>query len=69
MTGNSELTGKSTQADEALNKPTFPSILGMENSRMRARELRDKAISELQDLAGDSSTLEWLAAYVVSRDR
>jgi geranylgeranyl pyrophosphate synthase len=69
VTGNSELTGKSTLADEALNKPTFPSILGMENSRMRALELRDKAISQLQDLAGDTSTLEWLAAYVVSRDR
>ena len=32
VTGNSDVTGKSTLADAALNKPTFPSILGLENS-------------------------------------
>lgn len=69
VTGNSTLTGKSTLADVALNKPTFPSILGLENSRKRAFELRDEAISHLDAVNGDTRSLEWLANYVVSRDR
>jgi farnesyl diphosphate synthase len=69
ITGNSEVTGKQTQADAARNKPTFPSIIGLENSRARAAELRDEAIAHLQAVPGDTSTLEWLADYVISRDR
>jgi geranylgeranyl pyrophosphate synthase len=69
VTGNSQLTGKSTWADAALNKPTFPSILGLENSRRRALELRDEAIFHLQHIKGNAQGLEWLARYVVSRDR
>ena len=69
VTGNSEVTGKSTLADVALNKPTFPSILGLENSIERARDLRDKAISHLQHIEGDTSNLVWLADYVITRDR
>ena len=69
VTGNSELTGKSTLADAALNKPTFPSILGLENSRKRAHELHDEAILHLQYIDGDTECLSWLANYVINRDR
>ena len=69
VTGDSETTGKTTLADAALNKPTFPSVLGLSESRKRARELRDCAIDHLQNIDGDTSTLAWLANYVVSRDR
>ncbi len=68
VTGDSALTGKSTRADAALNKPTFPSILGLEESQRRAIALRDEAISCLEGFHGDISTLIWLADYVVSRD-
>jgi farnesyl diphosphate synthase len=68
VTGDSALTGKSTQADAALNKPTFPAILGLEESQRRAIALRDEAISCLEGFHGDTSTLIWLAGYVVSRD-
>ena len=69
VTGSSELIGKSTLADAALNKPTFPSILGLENSRARAQELRDEAIFHLQYIDGQTDTMAWLADYVISRDR
>jgi farnesyl diphosphate synthase len=69
VTGNSELTGKSTLADIALDKPTFPSLLGLDESRRQARELRDQARRSLEGIAGDTSTLAWLADYVISRDR
>jgi farnesyl diphosphate synthase len=69
VTGNSALTGKCTQADAALDKPTFVSILGMEASREQALELRDQAILCLEQIPGDTATLAWLAEYVVGRDR
>ena len=69
ITGNSELTGKNTMADFALDKPTFPSILGLKASRERARALRDQAVRCLDSIPGDSSVLAWLANYVISRDR
>ena len=69
VAGNSELTGKNTLADAALDKPTFVSVLGLEESRRQARELRDQALSSLDHVPGDTRMLAWLAGYVVSRDR
>ena len=69
VTGDSQVIGKNTQADAALDKPTFPSLLGLEASRERAISLRNEAISALQGVEGNTSTLAWLADYVVTRDR
>jgi geranylgeranyl pyrophosphate synthase len=69
VTGNTTVTGKSTLADAALDKPTFVSVLGLEESRKQARDLRDQAIAQLENVDGDTATLAWLADYVVSRDR
>jgi len=69
VTGNSELTGKNTLADEALGKPTFVSLLGLQESRRQARELRDQALIALHHVSGDTGLLAWLADYVISRDR
>lgn len=69
VAGNAEVTGKSTLADVALNKPTFPSTIGMEKSIKIARDLRDEAIFHLQHVKGDVSSLAWLADFVVTRDR
>jgi geranylgeranyl pyrophosphate synthase len=69
VTGNSSVTGKSTLADAALDKPTFVSVLGLDESRKQARDLRDRAIAQLEYVACDTAVLAWLADYVVSRDR
>jgi geranylgeranyl pyrophosphate synthase len=69
VTGDSEVTGKPSQADAARSKPAFPAIIGVEKSYQRAYELRDEAQMELEHLPGQTDTLEWLAAYVVDRDR
>ena len=69
VTGDSQVIGKSTQADAALDKPTFPSILGLEASRQRAHSLCTESLDALQGIAGDTSALAWLADYVISRDR
>jgi len=69
VTGDSQVIGKSTQADAALDKPTFPSILGLEASRQRAHSLCNESLDALQGIAGDTTALAWLADYVISRDR
>jgi len=69
VTGDSSVTGKLSQADAALNKPTFPSILGLQESRERAISLRDEALGALEGISGDTTILSWLAGYVISRDR
>jgi len=69
VTGDSEITGKPSQADAARSKPAFPAIIGLEESLQRAHELRDQSLLELHHLPGETDTLEWLAAYAVDRDR
>ena len=69
VTGDSALIGKNTQADDFLDKPTFPSILGLAESQQHAARLRDEAIAHLDHIPGDTTVLAWLADYVVSRDR
>ena len=68
VTGNCQTTGKSTQKDAVLDKPTFPAVIGLDASRRQAERLRDEATSELQGFPGDCDTLIWLAAYAIDRD-
>ena len=65
--GDPRLLGKSTGADAALEKPTYPSTAGLEASRVRARELRDAAIAALAPLGARAAALAELADFVVSR--
>ncbi len=68
VTGDIANIGKSTHADAVRDKPTFPSLVGLEASQQRATALRDEALACLQGLAGDTSALAWLAEYMISRD-
>ena len=65
--GDSSLLGKTTGADAALNKPTYPSTAGLQASRDRARQLRDTAIGALRPLGAQGTALADLAHFVVSR--
>ena len=68
VTGDSFTMGKSAHADAERDKPTFPSLIGLETSQQRAGELRDLALACLNRLSGDTSILAWLAEYMISRD-
>jgi len=68
VTASSTQTGKPARSDAARNKPAYPSVLGMEASGNRARELRDSAVAELEGLPGDISALRWLAGYAIDRE-
>jgi geranylgeranyl diphosphate synthase, type II len=66
--GKTETLGKQAGADSARNKPTYPSILGLSESKQRAVELRDQAMSALAPLGEAAAPLRWLAEYIVSRE-
>jgi geranylgeranyl diphosphate synthase type II len=68
VTGSQEKTGKSMQKDAGLEKATFPTVLGLEQSRDNAYDLTQKALAELEGFPGDSSALRWLASFAVNRD-
>ncbi|HEX7964723.1 MAG TPA: farnesyl diphosphate synthase [Gammaproteobacteria bacterium] len=66
--GETSTLGKQAGADSARNKPTYPSILGLERSKQRATELRDEAVQALAPLGEAVAPLIWLAEYIVSRE-
>ncbi len=59
--------GKTSGADRARNKPTYPSVIGLEASRRLAEELYRQAIVCLDTLAKNAYTLRQLAEMVVHR--
>jgi len=65
--GDVAVLGKTTGADAALSKPTYPSTVGLPAARDRARDLRDRAIAALEPLGPRSAPLVELAQFVVSR--
>ena len=72
VVGDSAITGKKQGADQDLDKSTYPSLLGLDNARAKARELHQQALSALDILAAqslDTTALEALASFVIERDK
>jgi farnesyl diphosphate synthase len=67
VTGSTEELGKQVGADGALDKPTYPALLGLAGARQRARELHHAAIDSLTVFGAEAEPLRWLSAYVVAR--
>jgi len=67
VAGDPALLGKSTGADAAHAKPTYPSTVGLAAARTRAGELRDAAIAALAPLGARGTELAQLARFVVDR--
>ena len=66
--GDTATLGKQQGADLALNKPTYPALLGMEGARTKAQDLIATAHAALQQVSGDTRVLAQLADYIISRD-
>ena len=66
--GDTATLGKQQGADEALNKPTYPALLGLAEAKEKARLLHQQALQALQPVSGDCSDLIELADYIIARD-
>ena len=64
---STEELGKTQGADLALNKSTYPGLMGLEPAKRRARELCDDGISALSVFGEKAEQLRALASYIVSR--
>ncbi len=67
--GESAVIGKTAGKDAAADKPTFPSILGLDASRARLVQLTDEALAALGPLDAPHSPLRELALYAAHRLR
>lgn len=69
VTQSSETLGKTAGKDVAAAKATYPSIVGLEKSRVIARQLTEKAFAALKPFRGRARALQGLAEYLLQRDR
>jgi len=67
VTADTETLGKPQGSDEKQNKPTYPSLLGLEGAQQRALELHNRAIQALEVFDESADILRKLSAYIIER--
>ena len=66
--GNEATTGKRVGKDAERGKLTYPTVLGLSESRRRAVALAAEAESMLSELPASADDLRHLASWIVTRD-
>lgn len=66
--GNTQTLGKVSGADEALNKPTYPALLGIDGATKQAQNLVITAKNALLRIPYQSDLLAQLADYIIQRE-
>ena len=66
--GKAALMGKKTGSDLSKGKATYPSVLGVEESKKRARELVRLAVDALKPLGPEADPLREIARFVAARE-
>jgi len=67
--GTTERLGKSAGADAELKKATYPSLLGVEETRHKLQMAIDEALSALQHFDEAVTPLRAIAHYILNRTR
>jgi len=68
VSGDSETIGKQTQKDAGHGKLTYPALLGIEESRDKAKQLIQDAHARLKPLGERGQRLAALADFIIDRD-
>ena len=68
IVGDEKILGKPIGSDLENHKSTYPALFGVDKSREVARNLIEEAKNSIRKVSGDSSFLEDLAEYIISRD-
>ena len=66
--GRSVLLGKKTGTDLSKGKASYPSVLGLEESRRRAKELVELAIEALSAFGAEADPLREIAWFIIARE-
>ncbi|MBX2838063.1 MAG: (2E,6E)-farnesyl diphosphate synthase [Gammaproteobacteria bacterium] len=67
VVSDTETLGKTQGADIALNKPTYPALLGLNGARQHARQMHEAAMAHLEGLGDDFEELREFSAFVLER--
>ncbi|MGD8434152.1 MAG: polyprenyl synthetase family protein [Syntrophobacterales bacterium] len=67
--GDTELLGKTTGADEARGKVTYPAAVGLERSRQAANDMIHDALAALEGFDDKANPLRSLAQYIITRKK
>ena len=67
--GNPEVLGKPVGSDEAHQKATGPSVLGLQQAKTYAEELVDYALAALRIFGKKGQPLAALARYIIERNK
>ncbi len=67
VTADTATLGKRQGADIALDKPTYPALLGLEGARAHARDTHAEALARLEGLGERFEVLRALATWVLER--
>jgi geranylgeranyl pyrophosphate synthase len=67
VTASTEDLGKTAGKDQAAGKATYPSVLGVEATRMKIDEVRGRTVEVLGKLPTDTSLLRSIADFLVYR--
>ena len=67
ITGTQEEIGKDVGSDLERGKKTYPALIGLEESRVRAKELSESAVSALGIFGESAEPLREIARYIVAR--
>ncbi|MEM7402114.1 MAG: polyprenyl synthetase family protein [Pseudomonadota bacterium] len=65
---DTETLGKPQGSDAAQNKPTYPSIAGIEQAEATANNLLQQALDEIKDLDDRANNLRAVSSYMVTRN-
>ncbi len=68
VTQTTEMLGKTAGKDEAVEKSTYPAILGLKKSRQEAARLTKKALKSLAPFGKKGARLEQIARYLLERE-
>jgi geranylgeranyl diphosphate synthase type II len=67
--GDPELTGKATGTDDLLHKNTYPSLMGIDQSKVFAKKLINNALQAIDNFDNKSDSLRAIANYIIKRKK
>lgn len=68
VTQTTEQLGKTAGKDEAVEKSTYPSVIGLEESKVEAARLTKKALDALKPFGKNAARLKEIAHYMLDRE-
>lgn len=64
---DTETLGKTQGADIALNKPTYPALLGLDGAKEKAKALHQQSIDAIATFGDNNQALKQIANFVIQR--